>query len=177
MCAGRRVLLAVVQQPGCRAERRRILAREPCWAGVDEVLDGGRQPLSLHGHGRSERGVLHRPLQHLLPLQHLPRHIGHYLLGHRLLHGLLWCWRRIGGQVMARAQLRLSVRERAALAELAPGRLNGSGNRRPWAGSRAPPPPLFGIEAAKALLSGPAGGPVQAGELLEQRVAARPAAI
>eukprot|EP00964_Phaeocystis_antarctica_P029519 scaffold16636_cov64-Phaeocystis_antarctica.AAC.3 len=51
------------------------------------------------------------------------------------------------------------------------------GNRRLWAGSRAPPPPLFGIEAAKALLSGPAGGPVQAGRLLEQRVAARPAAI
>ena len=145
-------------------ECRGVLAGEPCWPEVDHVLVPHRRQL-LHGHGHSERGVLHRPLQHR------PTHINR-----RLLQGLLWCWWRVGGQ-LARAQLRLSVRKRAAVAELAPGRLNGIGNRWLWAGRRASPQPLFGTQAAKALLSGRAGGPVQAGGLLEQRVAARAAAI
>ena len=90
---------------GLAVERRGLLASEPCWPGVDHVLDAQRgQPLSLYGHGHSKRGVLHRLMLHR-PLQHRPTHITR-----RLLHGLLWCWRRIGGQ-LARAQLRLPVRK------------------------------------------------------------------
>ena len=40
-------------------------------------------------------------------------------------------------------------------------------NRRLWAGTRALPQRLFGIHAARALLSGPGGNPEQAGGTLE----------
>eukprot|EP00964_Phaeocystis_antarctica_P034732 scaffold19784_cov57-Phaeocystis_antarctica.AAC.7 len=41
-------------------------------------------------------------------------------------------------------------------------------NRRPWAGTRAPPPPLAGTHAARARLSGLEGRPKQAGRLPER---------
>ena len=40
--------------------------------------------------------------------------------------------------------------------------------RRPWAGTRAPPWPLFCIQAARTLLSGPEGRPAHAGGALER---------
>ena len=51
-----------------------------------------------------------------------------------------------------------------------------SDESRPRAGTRAPPQPLSGIQAARALFSGAESNPEQAGGLLERRVAAWAAA-
>ena len=49
---------------------------------------------------------------------------------------------------------------------------NRTWNRRLQSGTRAPPQPLFGSHAARALLLGPEGSPEQAGGLLERGGAA-----
>eukprot|EP00964_Phaeocystis_antarctica_P146115 scaffold112313_cov45-Phaeocystis_antarctica.AAC.3 len=45
----------------------------------------------------------------------------------------------------------------------------GRRHQRPWAGTRAPPQPLYGIPAARALVSGPEDSPEQAGGLAERQ--------